>query len=113
MVQAPYDMTLLNSGTSIIDTILVFNYWSDGILFSGLLIVFAFIVFSASRYADVELENAMMYATFFGAVVGALGWLFRFQNTPAIPTLLPIMFTFFLGGSIIYKLMKGSIKQID
>jgi hypothetical protein len=113
MTVAPYNITLLSQGTSVLDTVLVFNYWSDGILFGGLLFVFVFIILAGTRYAEIELENSLIYASFFGAFVGMLGWVFRYQGVPAIPTFIPILFIFILGFSIVFKLMKSSIKQID
>jgi len=112
MVTAPYDLSLLNSG-SFVDNILVFNYWSQGILLTGLIITIAMIIFAVARYGNVPTINAFISTFFATTIIAILMWLFRFNGEPAVPTLVPIMFLFALGGAIIMKVMDRSTKQVD
>jgi hypothetical protein len=112
MTSAPYDLTLLDSG-SFVDNILVFNYWTQGILFTGFIVAIVLIVFAVARYGNVPTLNAFISTFFASLIISIMFWLFRFNGEPAVPTLVPIMLLFALGGAIVMKVMDRSTKQID
>ena len=59
MTTVPYNMTLLANGNGWVDYMLVFNYWSSGIWFTGIVISLALIIFAAGHK-----RLASKYATF-------------------------------------------------
>lgn len=108
-----YNMTLVSQQGGFIESVLVFNYWSNGILLSGLIIAFALIMFTIARYADRPVSESLIYTGFFGSIVAILMWLFEYNNEPAVPTLIPIMFIFLLGASLVIRMLEGSLRQTE
>lgn len=108
-----YDFSLVSAQDGFIEQILVFNYWSSGLLFTGLLVAFAFIVFTVARYSDRPVNECIIYTGYFGTLTSILFWLFRYNNEPSVPTLIPIMFIFLICAGVVIKIMKGTINQTD
>lgn len=108
-----YNMTLISNADSMIDQVIIFNYWSQGLLFGGIIVAFAFILFSGAKYAERSTLESVIYTGFFGSLVSIPFWVFRYLGEPAVPTIIPVFFIFLLGGAVVVKLLQGATSQTN
>lgn len=97
-----YDLTLLR-GADIIDYMLVANYWTDGILFTGIVILTSLLVFAIAKYSQQPTLNAMMGAFFSGFFIALMFWLMPFNGQPSISTYIPFIYAIFTGIVVLLK----------
>ena len=98
-----YDLTVLQ-GASILDFFLIANYWTNGILFTAIIISTALIVFAIAKYSNQTTTNAMVGATFSGFFTSVFFWLLRFQAEPSINEYIPVVFAILLGVTLLLKI---------
>lgn len=98
-----YDLTLLK-GASMLDWFLIANYWTDGILFIGISIMTALIVFAISKYSNNATSNCLISSTFAGFFVSLFFWLMKFQGVSSVPTYIPFLFASLLGVAVLLKI---------
>lgn len=108
-----YDMSLITAQDSFISQVLVINWWTNGVLFSGMIIAFALIMFIGSKFADQNTIVSLIYASFFGSLTSIIMWLFQYNGVSSIPTLIPVLFIFTLGIAVMVRQLKGTLNQTD
>lgn len=96
----PYNLTYIANANGWVDYMLVFNYWSAGIWFTGICIVLALIIFGVAKYNLVPTPEAGTLACFFGFFVSSLFWIFTYNGLHSVFTFIPIMFLFGLGWGV-------------
>lgn len=97
-----YDLTLLH-GASMVDFILIANFWTGKILFIGLSLLTVLIVFAISKYSNQPTSNAFISSLFSGFFIALFMWLLKYNGEPSIPTYIPFIYAVFLGVAILMK----------
>lgn len=98
-----YDLTVLQ-GASMLDFFLIANYWTNGILFTTMIVITALIVFAIAKYSNQTTTNSMVGATFSGFFTSIFFWLLRFQGEPSINEYVPVVFAVLLGVTLLLKI---------
>lgn len=99
-MSAPYNLTLIANANGWTDYMLVFNYWTEGIWFTGIIFSLALIIFTVAKYNLVPTPEASASACFFGFFTSALLWIFMYEGSHAIYTVVPVGFAFGLSWAI-------------
>ena len=107
-MSAPYNLSLLSNADGWVEYMLVFNYWSEMVWFTGIVFVFTLIIFTVSKYNLVPTPESLAYASFFGFIVSSLMWLFTYAGSHAVYTFIPVMYLFALAWSVVYIYWKSA-----
>ena len=101
-----YNYSQLADGANIVDWILIFNGWSNSVLFSGIAISFVLLVFGLMKVQNVETDSAIIASSFIGFLVTGLLWLIQFEGLRLVPTIIPFLLIIICGVGVFMKMIR-------
>jgi len=103
----PYNTTMLTDAANIAEWSLVINHWTDGLLFSVLLVAIFALMFGIMQMRNVHVANSMIAIGFMGGLISVVTWLIQWNNFRLINTALPVLMFTVCGVGVVMKILKG------
>lgn len=104
-----YNVSELAEGSNIVEWIVIFNSWSDGIVFAGMSIAMVLVIFGVMKLQNVETDTAIISAGFIGFLITTLLWLIEFNGERLVPTLIPFMLLIITASAVFMKMIRDWI----
>jgi hypothetical protein len=104
-----YNYSKLADGTNVVEWIVIFNDMSNGVVFTGVAIAFALLIFGLMKIQNVENDMAIIGASFLGFLVTGLMWLIEFEGSRLVPTIVPFVLLITTGIGVFMKMLRDWI----
>jgi hypothetical protein len=102
-----YNMSQLSTGENIVEWLMIFNNFSEGVVFSGLAIGIVLLIFGVMKLQNVETDTAIMAASFIGFLITALLWLIEWDSSRLVPTMIPFLLLVLTSVAAFMKILRG------
>ena len=106
-----YNVTALTDGANIVEWAAVFNSWTGGTLFSGIIVIGFLITLSISKRTNT-IAVSMVTAGFIWSIIATLLWAVQINGLDLVPTALPVFFGIITGVGAFMHIIKDGVGNV-